>query len=206
MKSSYLIQRLQKPSINKDGSVFINPFSFGGGLVSGGLSKDAMELLRNIFEFDYMGAAEYEFGAVPEALQAIAENVKDYIAFSTKVKYQYKNYCLFSKPAKESQISKGTVEIFVICYKDWKDEVVDRITAKAAGEYGKRKNSFSTKAGVGLDRSLGGTEESDKRIVGWFELDNGYFFFKDKEMFDKTIEFLGVKHEDNNASRTTRKR
>jgi hypothetical protein len=69
--SSYLIQRLEEPwggmAQFKD-----NPFSFGGGLRNGGLSQEAMDLIRGIWSFDYMGSAEFEFGAVPEALNAIA--------------------------------------------------------------------------------------------------------------------------------------
>ena len=54
-------------------------FSFGGGLKNGGLSNDAMNLIRNICRFDYMGAAEYEFGAVPESLSYIAQNAEYYM-------------------------------------------------------------------------------------------------------------------------------
>ena len=56
----YLIQRLEK---SKN---YVNPFSFGGGLVNGGLSKDAMSLLKPIFSFDYMGSAEFDFGVLPK--------------------------------------------------------------------------------------------------------------------------------------------
>ena len=72
MKRTYLIQRLEKPRTLKIAGVELkdNPFSFGGGLRNGGLSKDATDLLRPLFSFDYMGAAEFEFGAVPEALSS----------------------------------------------------------------------------------------------------------------------------------------
>lgn len=70
MKSSYLIQRLNSPP--RRVAQIDNPFSFGGGLRNGGLSEEAMGLLRSIFSFDYMGAAEFEWGAVPKALNQIA--------------------------------------------------------------------------------------------------------------------------------------
>lgn len=57
LKQTYLVQRLNRPTNGYD-----NPFSFGGGLKNGGLSEDAMKLLRPIFSFDYMGSAEFEFG------------------------------------------------------------------------------------------------------------------------------------------------
>jgi len=63
-----LIQRLCAPKN------FDNPFSFGGGYVNGGLSEEAMNLLRPIFSFDYMGSAEFEWGALPKAFEKIANS------------------------------------------------------------------------------------------------------------------------------------
>ncbi len=49
MSRSRLIQRLNKPT------GFTNPFAFGAGHPTGGLSDEAMKLLNSIFSFDYMG-------------------------------------------------------------------------------------------------------------------------------------------------------
>src|SRR3972149_3511420 len=65
MKTPYYIQRLGKPYST-------TPFSFGGGLINGGLADEAMKMLDSIFSFDYMGSAEFEWGAVPTALQSLA--------------------------------------------------------------------------------------------------------------------------------------
>lgn len=74
MKESYLIQRLKKPFKIEDKLKNLqNMFSFGGGLTNGGLSKEAVSLIRNIFSFDYMGSSEFEWGAVPEAMKKIAQ-------------------------------------------------------------------------------------------------------------------------------------
>ena len=76
-RTPWLIQRLHKPeSFKLAGVETDNPFSFGGGLINGGLSKEAMDLLRPIFSFDYMGAAEFEFGEVSKALTALARSEK----------------------------------------------------------------------------------------------------------------------------------
>ena len=50
---------------------------------NGGLSSEAMDLIRGIWAFDYMGAAEFEFGAVPKALQKIAAS--DLTSFTISV-------------------------------------------------------------------------------------------------------------------------
>jgi len=190
MEESYLIQRLEKPLRQTDGKVVANPFSFGGGLVNGGLTKEAMALIGKIFTFDYMGAAEFEWGAVPEALQKIAKNTSDYIAFKQQIKFHYKKTFL-----KKGNDVRGSQTIFIICRKEWKEEVVKRISTKAKGDFGKRKDNFTTKVYVGLDFALGGTDIYDKRIKGWLELDNGYFFFTDKEMFNNTRELFGIREE-----------
>ena len=73
MERSWLVQRLGKPYKRGLLGGKDNPFSFGGGFKNGGLSDEAMDLIRGIWSFDYMGAAEYEFGAVPAALNTIAQ-------------------------------------------------------------------------------------------------------------------------------------
>ena len=60
----YLVQRLQEPQ----GGHGMFPFGGGG---NGGFSVDAMKLLASVFTFDYMGAAEYEFGAAQQTVQAL---------------------------------------------------------------------------------------------------------------------------------------
>lgn len=185
MKQSYLIQRLEKPFQYKiAGKEIDNPFSFGGGLRNGGLSEDAMKLLRPIFSFDYMGSAEFEFGEVPKAISKIAENINNYIAFEVPVKFSYKSWA-------DGKTKTGTRPVYVICPSDYRAEVVSRIRVKALGEHSTSKNNFRTKESVGLDRSLAEEKYSEK-LIGWLELDNGYFFFKDKEAFDKTRELFGL--------------
>lgn len=90
LKNTCLIQRLLKP--NK--SSLSNIFNFGGGLKNGGLSDDAISMLNPIFSFDYMGSAEFEFGAIPEFFQVIAKNHKNYVS---------------------SKININNTDVFIIC-------------------------------------------------------------------------------------------
>ncbi len=183
MNDSYLIQRLKRPFKNKH--VLDNPFAFGGGLKNGGLSENAMKILRDIFQFDYMGSAEFEFGAVPETLQVIAKTIKDYVAFTIpKVNYKHQDYL-------EDKYYTGMRPVYVICNKDWQEEVTKRIKAKALGDYNKSKHNFRTKEVVRLGGSLAGSKY-DRDIAGWLELSNGYFFFTDKDMFSKVCSMLGI--------------
>jgi len=67
MRSIWLIQRLKKPyQSNGQGLEKLgfkdNPFAFGVGLLNGGISPEAMDLTREIWRYDYMGSAEFEWG------------------------------------------------------------------------------------------------------------------------------------------------
>ena len=198
MQNSYLIQRLKTP-FESEGLAkgLVNAFAFGGGLVNGGLSKEAMELLGDIFRFDYMGSAEFEWGAVPKALSKIADSIESYIAFGEDVKYKYRQYYYGRK--KDPEDLSGKAKVYIICLKDDKEEVVDRIKKFAVNH----KDCF-TKERVCLDEVLSGSSEYNKDLGGWLELDNGYFFFTDKEMYAKTCRLFGIEtkensHEENNT-------
>lgn len=181
MKSTWLVQRLQKPVCyaNSKFAGLENVFSFGGGLKNGGLSDEAMKLFRDIFRFDYMGSAEYEFGAVPEAFQKIVKNLSDTVSFDIDVKYKCKDW-------KNKKELSETKKIYVICHKDWKEEVTNRINQWAKEDYTK------TKEQIRLNSALAEHEYS-KDIIGWLELDNGFIFFSDKEAFDKFKMLLELK-------------
>lgn len=170
MEKPFLIQRLKKPF--KESSLSDLIVSFGGGLKNGGLSDEAMELIKNIFRFDYMGSAEFEWGAVPKTLLRIANNHKSNISFEITVK------------TKENKCKT----VYVICDKSVCQEVINWIRLKAFDEYDK---NYWTKERVGLQYAV-----NDDGILsgvrGWLELDNGFFFFTDKEMFEKTRELFGV--------------
>lgn len=171
MKPSYLIQRLNKPStggpLGPD-----NPFSFGGGLKNGGMSDEAMQYLRNIFSFDYMGATEFEWGVVPDAFQQIAKNLDLYVTVEIEA----------------SSKSGNSKAVYIICPKTDIDEVVSRIKAFAYEEYG--KSTPHTKEMVGLQGAI--DQKKYSVALGWLELDNGFMFFIEKEMFSKTAELFGI--------------
>ncbi len=169
MKKSWLVQRLQKPwkNVNRKSS---NVFAFGGGLQNGGLSDKASELLADIFRFNYMGSAEFEFGALHEALDRIAKSREHFIATSVVVE---------GKPGKK-------VNVFVLCNSQDVDEITSNIEIWA-----NNPRDLPTKDSVGLQRHLSGDEYVSDQC-GWLELYNGYFFFTDKEMFDKTRILFGI--------------
>jgi hypothetical protein len=160
MKNVYLVQRLQAPT----GAV--NPFSFGGGKVNGGLSNEAMGLLKNIFSFDYMGSAEFEWGAVPTAIKALFTN-KSTIAFT---------------------IERTDKSIYVICPFEIQEDVVAWLLTASQGK------QTSLKEHLGLQEALKGSRntvgwlkiEDDKYCK------EPFMFFVDKDMFDGVCKLFEI--------------
>lgn len=183
MKQTWLVQRLKRP-YKSEGLLakMDNVFAFGGGYVNGGLSDTAMDLLRNIFRFDYMGSAEFEFGAVPKALSKMADYVVkgEGIAFRIPVHYRYKNW-------KTTGVESGVKDIYVICNKADELGVIASINSLASN--GSR---VELKERACVDASLA-EAEYDKDTIAWLELDNGFWFTKDKETFDKFCQLFGIK-------------
>ncbi len=180
MENSKYIQRLLKPYKGLSD----NPFSFGGGLKNGGIDEESMNQIRKIFRFDYMGSAEFEYGKVPETLNKMVENKLDLISGSFKTKYKYDEF-----GNRNVEPIEGSSKIYYICFKENKDEVKKRIKRWALGRGWKE-----TKEAVLLDysMSIGTDKEYSNDPFGWLELDNGFMFFLDKEMYEKSCQLFGV--------------
>jgi len=208
-KEPYLIQRLNKPFKDPENRMakIAEVFSFGGGYVRGGFTKEGWNLLKSIFTFDYMGSAEFEFGEVPKAFAAILDNRKDYISFEMTFKgKKYKEWVrpnkrkkLVDQPAREHQI-------YVFCHKDIKDSVEDFLKRLRKAEYGK---GIRLKEGSLFKQVLFPEEDYDwkfkieRKIVtevylsyqmlqGWIDIDNYFMFFRDKEMYEQTKELFKI--------------
>jgi len=165
-KRTWLLQRLQ----TSRGQDYNNPFLFGGGLKNGGLAEDAYKMLNGCFSFDYMGAAEYEFGAIPETLQQIAKDIKDY------------STC---------EILINKMPVYVVFNNNFKEETVERVKELSKG-------TTQTKGYNDFNSALGLNKYSPKekcRTIGWMELDNGFFFFTEKQAFDRLCTLFGLKSE-----------
>lgn len=137
--------------------------AFGGGYKNGGLTEEAMELIDPIFCFDYMGSAQFEFGAIPEAMMKIGNHYE-------------KNEIVVSTLALKKEVG-------YICSKEHEDEVVKRI--KHLGRYGDSTPKLRTRDPTFFKNVFDGKEGFEK-YRGWLEIDNGYMFFLDRDMFEKT--------------------
>lgn len=165
-KQPFLIQRLEP---KKD---FIDSFSFGGGgLKNGGLSPEAMSLLKGIFSFDYMGSAEFEWGAIPKSLEHIAKNHQDYLGF------------VLTCETKEHKLG----EVYLLCNSTDYKKISTWIISKAYNEY---DTSLRTKERVGLQEVINKT--AHRKTCGWLDIDNHFFFFTDKEMYENVKKLFDI--------------
>lgn len=159
MNRIWLIQRLQAPKEQ------FKTFSFGGGLINGGLGEDAMKALGSIFSFDYMGAAEFEWGAVPMALQSLAKlSAKDKLT--------------------TCQLHNG---IYVICPKKIELDLGVWIDAMYENE-----NSRDLKEGLRMHNEK---MQGWLKIERDDQCNEPFMFFRDKKMFDNMCELLEIKKE-----------
>lgn len=184
----WLIQRLVKPMAYPEGHFMKgkdNPFVFGGGFRNGGLSNEAMDLLRPIFGFDYMGAAEFEFGAVPKAFQSLIASAKDLATSSFDMKLEKDAYWYSFDDRYYVKPKKGDVRtVYVIAHKDHHDDVKKYIKKLASKDEPSLKEGASFRSG--LFESKDPKESWLSKIQGWLDLDNCLMFFIDKDMFEKT--------------------
>lgn len=163
-REPYLIQRVSKP-INSDGELgkLSQVFSFGGGLKNGGFTQKAFDEFNKIWNFEYMGSAEFEYGGVPKSLSKVIENKEDYRAYILEI-------------GKE----ENKTPIYVIAYDDdqYCEDVNSHINSYAEKPYGHR-----TKESVGLHQVVKG-EPSIRDTCGWIDIQNHFLFFTDKDMFE----------------------
>ena len=204
-KYPYLIQRLERP-LRIDDEVVVCPFSFGGGLVNGGIPKEAMDIIKNVFTFDYMGSAEFEFGEVPRALHAIIKNREDFVCGEIKFKGEpYTTYDVPEGKQNRKFIEKEAREVttYFFCHKDIFGDVHDFLVKIREDEH-----SFSFKEFVGFKEAMfpeenysykSGVENKRtprdlyERYVGWLDLGNCFMFFVDEETFENSKIMFGIK-------------
>jgi hypothetical protein len=148
-----------------------NPFTFGGGLHRGGFKEHGIKLLAPLFSFDYMGAAEFEFGAVPQAFS-----------------YLLQDYCdgtlIFSKIGLNRIMGCGSAyNVYYMCRQSDNDDVVKFIKKCNSGK-------VFTKEPVLFRETIRELVEKPKekwysRYIGWVALgDEPFAWFIDENAWN----------------------
>lgn len=183
MKDTFLIQRLRKPPK----AAYDAKLSrlFGGNMLQ--IPAEMWDVLQTAFDIDYMGAAEYEFGRLPRSFHAFAEDHQKLVAFSihlTDAEIKRIRVASLPKEATKEEAQKTALvkDVYVLCRASQRDEVVRRIK-----EFALEKTPI--KRGARFAEALCSAPEQCP-AYGWYELDNGFFFFIDKEMWERTTKLF----------------
>jgi len=193
---TYLIQALNRPH----GVAGVCPFAFGGG--GSGLTAEASTELSKLWDFEYMGAAEYEFGAAATALDLVAKYRKEGTLVATVLPVVG---CLptcknlgdawwYSQGKKRQDTS-----VFVIANAGHLSDITDTLRSILTGDKLPSKHGGSDCA-VRLKRNIAlwgklftpGGYWGDGRFSGGLELDNGWFVFIDEVMFRAACAFFSL--------------
>lgn len=184
---SYLLQRLKRRPKDPE---WINPFNFGGGLRMGGLTEEVTVALQSAFQFDYMGA---EFGKVPSALQTIHDNQKEYHHQSLNVySIQYPLGDEEWWTARGWIKPEGPVEFYLIIPSGEKSREIKKRLVEYL-QTGKETDDFRPRDSFDLARAVftpPADQEHYARTVGWFERDNAFFVFIDRDAFEMTLKIF----------------
>jgi hypothetical protein len=191
--STYLIQRLQIPfkeegrAFTKSGVPVDEIFSFGGG--GSGLKPEAWKILAPLWRFDYMGAAEFEFGAFPRSFGPFMQSDPKTYSFTIKATDYGDGYArAYRKKNAPKLPDKIDRDIFLICTPELRD-YAEAVIRDLASKNPKTRLKEATRLLEALD-PVETTYPSD--VVGWYELDNGFLFFTDREMFDRVVTALDL--------------
>lgn len=187
-----MVQRLRAPT------TWVNPYSFGGGLPAGGLSKESFELILKCCSFDYMGRAEFEFGAIPKSFQAMVDRKQELRGVTHNI-----NANVVYILAPESLLSDIQA-------------LLDKVLAEKLSRWTRSvefKEPTYIRESFGLDASMCSHED----IIGWLACSpnnedlHGWMYFKSQEMFLAFCQLFGVDsgldhHTEKNRSKRKKER
>ena len=120
--------------------------------------------IDKILCFDYMGSAEFEFGALPASLKRIRAEIKDYLQFQ----YSFKKH-----PAKV---------VTVMCKKEDEDAVCKILEQLAL-------NKIRLKERCDLPKFISDVTNSWDNDF-WWDIDNDFMFWKFNPEFDANFKIL----------------
>jgi hypothetical protein len=198
METTKLIQRCTRPLESKLGT---NPFSFGAG--GGRLQPEAQKLLAPVLSFDYMMKAEYEFGEVPEGLTKIWNHAKDKNLAFSKLDIKVKDVKYDSFLDKDVKRTWKSCPVYILGAKTDMTEIERRVHLIATDEMrgqadmwqkykGKLHEGLYLCSDAMLDRYIVLEPQYDRPVIGWLELNNGFFFSVDPSMTEKFAALFGL--------------
>lgn len=196
--------------------------AFGGGMLQ--LREEAWEVLQSVVDIHYMGAAEYEFGALPRCLGAMVEDRErmklwDFVIEGKKVKPDWwrkdavqslrraeiaKAKQAGEKPKRMSPKHRRELEAKA-GVKPIEDRQIFVIAAQPEEQVKKLifdvgTEQFRVKGSPGFDLDPNPRWQERNPGIGWLDLDNQICWFLEREVRDSFAEILGIEKNDPDLS------
>jgi hypothetical protein len=165
-KSTWLVQRLTQSFMLET----IEPKGVWKLIKDGKVSEESMKLRAQIHSYDYMGSAEFEYGAIPEVVKSLIVSKLIAFSFDTKVTWQLYNADCGTMTREHT--------IYVLCRDGQEEDVEKRIKELVSDKERDFNLKESMRLGNGFEKQKDG---KPSRLVGWLEIDNGFYFFSDKK-------------------------
>lgn len=135
----------------------------------GKITEDSIDRRQGICRYDYMGSSEFEAGSLQDAFKAFYADREKLNHFSFLIKAEDIEADRFNKKTKHQDTT-----FYVICRTGDEEEVMKRVRVIASGSMPLQENAYIRYV----------NDHDSLKVMGWFELDNGYWFFADKDMFE----------------------
>lgn len=178
----FLIQRLKKP--------------LEECTISGIFPSPSRKLaIANVMRFDYMGSSEFEGGELKDALAGYAKYVGQNKIQAQTVSVE----CLrpdrpILPPEKKAMLPESkNVRIYLLAPKKLMDKATIFMKELAQGDPWLQERSYFRESIFAEDISNLSGHPIGQSTVGWFDIKNLFFFFRDKEMFDNMTIISGLK-------------
>ena len=120
--------------------------------------SDSVELpsMNDLWSMDYMGAAEFEFGALPTSLKRICRNLDEYATYTLTE---------FKRPDTDEAVR-------VFCLPEQLDEITEGIRNLLSGEYPK----MQMKEHASFYANFHNEKKRYSVVDAWWEIDFDFFF------------------------------
>jgi len=133
--------------------------------------------MDQLWSMDYMGSAEFEFGALPKSLKRVCRRLDEYQTYTLKE---------FKRPDTDEAVR-------VFCLPEQLDEITEGIRGLLESEYPKLR----MKEHARFYSNFHGTEDEYFRTEAWWEIESDFFFTvgkKHMKNIQKALKNTAIKH------------
>lgn len=129
------------------------PYLIQRAFVRPDMTREKVKGIDDLLAFDYMGSAEFEFGALPKSLGAILAELDSYKVFKT----QYK--------------SLAGVDLFVFCRESERDTVLGWVDSLVQGDVRLKESTYLADA-LGTGKLSRWAPSANMLPTAWWDIQN----------------------------------